>query len=119
MSNLIKHLTGDMHYLLSDISMEAKGLLTFLLYVGDDACITVEEFAVCLVATEQVSGEHHLVNQRSLSVVNVCNNRNVSYILHIRFYCLFTKNAAKLQKNNGIFNGKRNKGVYYPSIVKL
>ena len=42
MSNLVKHLTGDMHYLLSDISMEAKGLLTFLLYVGDDACITIE-----------------------------------------------------------------------------
>jgi hypothetical protein len=48
-------------------------------------------------------GEHHFVNQGSLSVVNVCNNRNVSNLLHIRFFSLFTQKRGKVtekQRNN-------------------
>ena len=39
-----------------------------------------------LSLTEQVTGQHHLIDQRRLAVVNVCNNCNVTDILH--FYIL-------------------------------
>ena len=46
--------------------------------------VVVQHQIVCLlVLTEQVSRKQHLVHQSGLAMVNVCNDGNVSDILHI------------------------------------
>ena len=54
--------------------------------------------AVILSVTEQFSCQHHLVHQSRFAMVDVCNNCNVSNVLHFLYLKAFTNMAAKLQK---------------------
>ena len=66
--------------------------------------VGIEHFAaVILAVAEQLTGEHHLVDQCSLTMVNVCNNCNVSNVLHFNFYLKYLNLGAKLQKNPEMF----------------
>ena len=46
-----------------------------------------------LTLAKQLSSEHHFIDQRRFSVIDVCDNRNISDVLHI----FFLKTGAKLR----------------------
>ena len=45
--------------------------------------VVEDEFASVLVLAEEVAGHEHLVHERCLAVVHVCDNGNVANVLHI------------------------------------
>ena len=62
------------------LSTEYEGKPLLLVSILKGAFIFLS--TVILTISEEFSSEHHLVNQRGFSMVNVRDNRNISNVLH-------------------------------------
>ena len=74
-----------------DVDLCSFPVNTYILRKNRDASLTLQIVSVqhlttkVLSLTKQITCQHHLVHERRLAVVYMCDNRNVTDILHIPF----------------------------------
>ena len=85
-----------------DINLDAFPVNRHILRENGDAAFALQVVGVEYLAaqvlslTEEIACQHHLVHERCIAVVYVCNNCNVSDILHTYLY----KTGAKVQRKS-------------------